>query len=170
MFHAHIRVVFMIAQGECEPSHHGAIDPNEFAVFITVMDRPSPSPSDGYRMQANANGDLGKNACRTLGRLASKDAGEGASEALGRLCLADPSGLRAGTLLMSEWGGVLHHVTVVDEGFIWNGVTYPSLSKIAHAITGTRWNGPRFFGLRVKQAKTRLATIARDRTHTGNGP
>ena len=64
---------------------------------------------------------------------------------------------------MREWGGVLHHVTVVDEGFIWNGVTYPSLSKIAHAITGTRWNGPRFFGLRAKRAEPRSACHLRSR-------
>jgi hypothetical protein len=39
---------------------------------------------------------------------------------------------------------------VVDQGFAWNGKTYDSLSKIALAITGTKWNGPRFFGLRDK--------------------
>jgi hypothetical protein len=41
----------------------------------------------------------------------------------------------------------MHRVAVLAEGFAWNGKTYPSLSKIAFAITGTRWNGPRFFGL-----------------------
>jgi Protein of unknown function (DUF2924) len=41
-------------------------------------------------------------------------------------------------------------VMVVDEGFVWNGKTYDSLSKIACTITGTTWNGPRFFGLRDK--------------------
>ena len=40
-----------------------------------------------------------------------------------------------------------------DAGFAWNGKTYPSLSKIAQAITGTRWNGPRFFGLRDKPSR-----------------
>jgi hypothetical protein len=43
---------------------------------------------------------------------------------------------------------VLHAVTVAPDGFAWNGATYSSLSKVARAITGTRWNGPRFFGLR----------------------
>ena len=47
----------------------------------------------------------------------------------------------------------MHRVAVLAEGFAWNGKTYPSLSKIALAITGTRWNGPRFFGLRDKPAK-----------------
>ena len=41
---------------------------------------------------------------------------------------------------------------VADGGFVWNGKIYPSLSKVAYAITGTKWNGPRFFGLREKAA------------------
>jgi len=56
--------------------------------------------------------------------------------------------LKAGTLLRREWNGVLHAVTVAPDGFAWDGATYSSLSKVARAITGTRWNGPRFFGLR----------------------
>jgi hypothetical protein len=44
-------------------------------------------------------------------------------------------------------------VAVLADGFAWNGKTYPSLSKVAQAITGTRWNGPRFFGLRDKPSK-----------------
>jgi hypothetical protein len=58
--------------------------------------------------------------------------------------------LRPGTVLMREHGGVRHTVTVVPNGFVWQEQTYPSLSTIARAITGTSWNGPRFFGLRVK--------------------
>jgi hypothetical protein len=42
----------------------------------------------------------------------------------------------------------MRRVAVVADGFAWNGKTYPSLSQVAFAITGTRWNGPRFFGLR----------------------
>jgi hypothetical protein len=47
-----------------------------------------------------------------------------------------------------EWEGTLQRVVVLESGFAWNGVTYESLSKVARAITGTNWNGPRFFGLR----------------------
>ena len=47
----------------------------------------------------------------------------------------------------------MHRVAVLADGFAWNGKTYPSLSKVAFAITGTRWNGPRFFGLRDKPSK-----------------
>jgi Protein of unknown function (DUF2924) len=55
---------------------------------------------------------------------------------------------RNGTVLVREWQGATHHVTVVNDGFLWNGSTYRSLSGIARAITGTNWNGPRFFGMR----------------------
>jgi hypothetical protein len=44
----------------------------------------------------------------------------------------------------------MHRVAVLADGFAWNGTTYPSLSRVAFAITGTRWNGPRFFGLRER--------------------
>ena len=61
--------------------------------------------------------------------------------------------LRPGTVLAREWNGQKQRVAVLADGFAWNGKTYPSLSKIAFAITGTRWNGPKFFGLRDKPAK-----------------
>jgi hypothetical protein len=58
--------------------------------------------------------------------------------------------LKPGTILMREWNAQAYRVMVVDKGFSWNGKTYDSLSKVAFAITGTHWNGPRFFGLRDK--------------------
>jgi hypothetical protein len=60
--------------------------------------------------------------------------------------------LSPGTILVREWNGQAHHVMVVEQGFAWQGITYDSLSKIAQAITGTKWNGPRFFGLRDKSS------------------
>jgi Protein of unknown function (DUF2924) len=56
---------------------------------------------------------------------------------------------RTGTTLVREWRGTIHRVTVVDDGFLWNGKTHQSLSSIARAIIGTNWNGPRFFGMRA---------------------
>ena len=53
-----------------------------------------------------------------------------------------------GTQLIREWRGVEHKVTVLADGFEWEGRRYKSLSAVARAITGTRWNGPMFFGLR----------------------
>ena len=59
-----------------------------------------------------------------------------------------PRRLKPGTVLLREYQGERHTVTVVPNGYVWHETTYASLSMIARAITGTRWNGPRFFGLR----------------------
>jgi hypothetical protein len=56
-------------------------------------------------------------------------------------------GIKPGTKLIREWKGRVHEVTVLDDTYIWSGKPYRSLSQIARAITGTRWSGPRFFGL-----------------------
>ena len=61
--------------------------------------------------------------------------------------ITSPS-LSLGTRLLREWQGRTHHVTVVADGFAYDGRVWPSLSAIARAITGTRWSGPAFFGLR----------------------
>ena len=59
--------------------------------------------------------------------------------------------LTPGTVLVREWDRRSQRVMVMPDGFAWNGQTYDSLSKVAFAITGTKWNGPRFFGLRDKE-------------------
>jgi hypothetical protein len=56
--------------------------------------------------------------------------------------------VKTGSIMVREYQGQLHEVVVVPEGFLWAGQTYRSLSTIARKITGTTWNGPRFFGLR----------------------
>lgn len=56
--------------------------------------------------------------------------------------------LKPGGRLIREWNGVTHAVDVVEGGFIWDGQRHSSLSAIARAITGARWSGPRFFGLK----------------------
>ncbi len=56
-------------------------------------------------------------------------------------------GLAPGGWLIREWNGTTHEVEVLENGFSWRGQNYRSLSAIAEAITGTRWSGPRFFGL-----------------------
>jgi hypothetical protein len=60
-----------------------------------------------------------------------------------------PAGARfkAGTVLMREWKGVTHQVTVLEEGFLFDGKRYRTLSEIAGRITGAHWSGPTFFGL-----------------------
>ena len=59
--------------------------------------------------------------------------------------------LTPGTVLVREWDRQSQRVMVMAEGFAWNGQTYDSLSKVAFAITSTKWNGPRFFGLRHRE-------------------
>jgi len=61
-----------------------------------------------------------------------------------------PSGhLRPGTRLYRSWRGITHEVLVLEDGYSWRARTYSSLSEVARAITGTRWSGPRFFGLKA---------------------
>jgi hypothetical protein len=102
-----------------------------------------------FRLQADRLGDL-DNECRRL--LDSSGSPETAGERAGKMRRRTIE-LRPGTVLGREWNGKMHRVAVRAEGFAWDGKTYPSLSKIAFAITGTRWNGPRFFGLRDKTAR-----------------
>ena len=64
----------------------------------------------------------------------------------------DYPGAVPGRALMREWNGITHRVLVLDEGFSWNSERYSSLSEIALRITGTRWSGPRFFGLRQSRS------------------
>jgi hypothetical protein len=76
---------------------------------------------------------------------------------------------KSGTKLIREWKGKVHEVIVAGDGYVWAGKHYRSLSQIARSITGTRWSGPRFFGLEAeKQAATLAtkATLTRGRTVT----
>ena len=99
-----------------------------------------------YRLQADRLGDLDAGALRLLDRPESPaDVGKLAAELNQRR-----TDLEAGTVLVREWDGRLHRVMVLADSFAWNDKIYPSLSKVAFAMTGTRWNGPRFFGLRDK--------------------
>ena len=92
-----------------------------------------------YRMQERALGGLTPATRRFLRRFAD-DAEAGQP--------APPSGaVPPGTVLVREWHGTSHQVTVLETGCTWRGTRYRSLSEVARKITGTRWSGPRFFGL-----------------------
>ena len=67
----------------------------------------------------------------------------------GRKPALDRPRYRAGAMLEKVWQGRRHHVAVMANGYRWEGKTFSSLSAVARAITGARWNGPRFFGLRA---------------------
>ena len=96
----------------------------------------------GYRLQEKAIGGLKPSTRRLLERW-----GRNGSE--GRP-LAKPTitRLKVGTVLVREWHGVTHRVTVLDDGFDLHGERFRSLSEIARKITRVRWSGPLFFGLR----------------------
>jgi len=100
-----------------------------------------------YRRQADAAGDLDPAIRRFLDRIGAKETSESIMDKLVSLDRGQVE-LKAGTILTREWNGTVHRAIVVDDGFLWDGTKYDSLSAIAFAITGTRWNGPRFFGLR----------------------
>jgi len=102
-----------------------------------------------YRLQADVLGDLDAATVRLLHQIGSGAAAAGAVSLTAEFD-RNRSGLRPGTVLMREWNGQPHRVMVLDGGFAWEGKTYDSLSSVAFAITGTKWNGPRFFGLRDK--------------------
>jgi Protein of unknown function (DUF2924) len=98
-----------------------------------------------YRLQADALGDLDGRCQRLLDH--KKLAGASSSQTTAAL---PTIALEQGTILSREWDGRMHRVAVLADGFAWNGKIYSSLSKVAREITGTHWNGPRFFGLRDK--------------------
>ena len=103
-----------------------------------------------YRTQAEVLGDLDIDTARLLRNVGAARSGPEViplTDALDRRRRK----LLPGTVLTREWNGHNYRVMVVAEGFAWEGRTYDSLSKIAYAITGTKWNGPRFFGLREKK-------------------
>jgi hypothetical protein len=64
-----------------------------------------------------------------------------------------PRRIKTGAILVRGWKGKTHRVTILDDGYAYDGKNYNNLSEIARRITGTRWNGPRFFGLRTNTTK-----------------
>jgi hypothetical protein len=108
-----------------------------------------------YRLQADRFGDLDHETKQVLDRTVAKETGPGMSA---RLASFDQkrTELTPGTVLVREWDRQSQRVMVMADGFAWNGQTYDSLSKVAFAITGTRWNGPRFFGLRDRDDRSTM--------------
>ena len=116
----------------------------------TTVFKADPSPYFGrllmirsiaYRLQEKTLGCLKKSTERLLDQISDAPA----EDALKRLPKARAS---AGTILIRQWRGVRHRVTVVDDEVVYLGQRYKSLSEVARLITGTRWSGPLFFGLR----------------------
>jgi Protein of unknown function (DUF2924) len=95
-----------------------------------------------YRLQEQAFGGLKPATRRLLARIADEAAAMNAPK--GRQIRK----AQTGTILVREWQGSARRVTVLDDGVTFNGRHYRSLSEVAREITGSRWSGPRFFGLR----------------------
>jgi Protein of unknown function (DUF2924) len=111
-----------------------------------------------HARQERQYGGIPKSVARELDRLFDRallgSSGSGGQEGTGTHSGAhkrngqSPKLARPGSILMREWQGTTHQVTVLADGFLWNGRAHTSLSGIARAITGTKWSGPRFFGMR----------------------
>ena len=116
------------------------------------MPAPLVSPSLlrlalGYELQAQALGGLSRVSQQRLAQLGT------AKTVTQAVC--------PGTRLIREWNGVAHIVEVGDDGVIrWNGTVWNSLSEVARAITGTRWSGPAFFGLKTRKRLQDSGTLA----------
>ncbi|TGD45353.1 DUF2924 domain-containing protein [Pseudotabrizicola sediminis] len=100
------------------------------------MSQPMQRRFLAFELQARVEGDLPAALRARLDRIAA-----------GEERKPSPS-LQPGARLLREWNGTTHVVDALPEGFLWNGTRHHSLSAIARAITGTRWSGPRFFGLK----------------------
>jgi hypothetical protein len=97
--------------------------------------------SIAYKLQEDVYGGLDRATARLLKQLMAQY-----TKTPGKIVM--PRQIMPGAVLVRKWKGQPHRVTVLEDGFSFDGKPYESLSEIARLITGTRWNGPRFFGLR----------------------
>ena len=99
------------------------------------------------RIQELTYGGLSRDTRRALDLLADEVEGKKVRKSV----ISDPRNPVIGTRLVREWDGAEHVITVLKDGFDWQGRRYKSLSAVARDITGTQWNGYRFFGLRERK-------------------
>jgi hypothetical protein len=117
--------------------------------WVDLYDTPCPTYISrilmlralAYRIQEQALGGLDRPTRRRLDRAT-------ADLAAGRPLATPAPKIKPGTRLLREWQGVVHEVIVLERGVEYRDETWPSLSAVASEITGTRWSGPRFFGLK----------------------
>ena len=107
-----------------------------------------------YRLQEKAYGGLSAATRKRLRSAAAEIEDDPNAE-----FLAAPR-IKPGARLIREWQGKTHKVTVIEDGFVYDGQRYKSLSEIARLITGTRWSGPVFFGLKSSTGRAREARHA----------
>lgn len=117
-----------------------------------------------YKLQELAFGGLKPQTVRLLRKLAAELRAERAAKLAGtepKPLSAPGRTLTPGTRLMREWNGEMESVDVVADGFVWRGSSYRTLSAVAVAITGTKWSGPKFFGLVPPGTSRRQPDVAR---------
>jgi Protein of unknown function (DUF2924) len=112
-----------------------------------------------YKLQEKAYGGLSTATARKLEQAGADSLSRGSATP------APPISLRPGTRLVREWRGVTHMILIHADGIEWRGQRYRSLSVVARKITGARWSGPRFFGLRQRP----LDSTSTARTGHGQG-
>jgi hypothetical protein len=116
--------------------------------------------SIAHRIQEKAYGGLSRPTERLLDQMMKAYAAKPG----GKIVL--PRRIKPGSVLVREWKSKSHRVTVLEDGFVYDGDTYSNLSEIAVLITGTKWNGPRFFGLRTKTKESGpIAPSEKSRPH-----
>ncbi len=98
--------------------------------------------SIAQKLQENTHGGLDRATAQLLNQLIAQSAKNN-----GKIVI--PRRIKPGAMLVREWKGKSHRITVMQDGFSFENKPYDNLSEIARLITGTRWNGPRFFGLRT---------------------
>ncbi len=135
-------------------SLHGLDNAALRAQWLELFKRPAPELRRdllirilAYRIQEQAYGGLSvrtHNRLRHLARLFEKDP---------KAAVPSAPTIKPGTRLLRQWQGQTHTVTAIEGGFEYKGKRYVSLSQIARLITGTRWSGPLFFGLKGNHKK-----------------
>jgi len=129
--------------------------PQLLDVWQTVFRKIAPAgirreiliPFLAYKIQENAYGGLEPSVRAEIQRIARNLASNPAAPP-GR------SRIKPGTRILRRWHGEVHEVSVAESGFDYRGAHYRSLSQIAHRVTGTRWSGPVFFGLKTVKSKS----------------
>jgi hypothetical protein len=122
--------------------------------WLKLYKRPAPDMTIdplrrgvAYRLQERASGGLSPTTLREIERLSRQ------RERTGEAVVLPATRIKPGTRLVRDWGGSSHHVVVLDQDYLYRDRHYPSLSMIACEITGARWSGPRFFGLKTGSSR-----------------
>jgi len=112
-------------------------------VPVPALRRETLIPILAYRIQEKAFGGLKESTLRKLRELADE-------KVVGKTAVQKSLRPKIGTRYVREHAGKLHEVTVLEAGYEYEGMNYRALSEIARAITGTKWSGPAFFGLKIR--------------------